>query len=115
MLGLPHRTHPMSDDFSRVAIVNRGEPAVRFVRGVRDFNRAHGAGIRTVALFAGDDRRALFVREADEAVELTSSGPNASRRTPYADYGAIERAIRASHAEAVWVGWGFVSEEPEFV
>ena len=105
----------MNDNFSRVAIVNRGEPAVRFIRGVRDFNRRHDTSIRTVALFTAADRRALFVREADEGVELASAGPEAARRTPYADYAVLERAIREAHAEAVWVGWGFVSEEPEFV
>jgi biotin carboxylase len=51
----------------------------------------------------------MFVREADEAVLMVSNG-----KDPYLDYAVLERALRDSAAEAVWVGWGFVSEDPGF-
>ena len=93
--------------FRRVAIVNRGEAAVRLIRAVRELNLEHGWAIRTIALHTEAERRAMFVREADEAVMI--GGP-----TPYLDHGELERALRASGAEAAWVGWGFVAEDPSF-
>ena len=51
----------------RVAIVNRGEAAMRFIHAAREFNHEHGTSLRTIALFTDPDRNAMFVREADEA------------------------------------------------
>ena len=91
----------------RVAIVNRGEAAVRVIRAVRELNLEHGWGTRTIALHTEAERRAMFVRDADEAVLIT--GPR-----PYRDHGELERALRASGADAAWVGWGYVAEDPAF-
>ena len=108
----------MKDDFSRVAIVNRGEPAVRFIRAVRDYNRLHRTSIETLAFCAPGDRRARFAREADDAVDLQAhaevEGSAGPRRSPYLDYGVLERALVATRADAAWAGWGFVSEQPVF-
>ena len=60
----------MNHEFQRVAIVNRGEAAMRFIHAVREFNQEHGTALRTIALFTEPDRHAMFVREADEAVCL---------------------------------------------
>ena len=60
----------MNHEFQRVAIVNRGEAAMRFIHAVREFNQEHGTSLRTIALFTDPDRNAMFVREADEAVYL---------------------------------------------
>ena len=60
----------MHPEFERVAIVNRGEAAMRFINAVREFNQERGTRIRTVALYTDPDRRAMFVREADEAFGL---------------------------------------------
>ena len=57
-------------EFQRVAIVNRGEAAMRFIHAAREFNHEHGTSLRTIALFTDPDRHAMFVREADEAVSL---------------------------------------------
>ena len=54
--------------FSRVAIVNRGEAAMRLIHAVRDLSGETGTRIETVALYTDADRSATFVREADEAV-----------------------------------------------
>src|SRR4051794_33480894 len=56
--------------FSRIAVVNRGEPAMRLIRAVRELNAEHGPGIRVIALHTESERRATFVRAADEAVVL---------------------------------------------
>jgi acetyl/propionyl-CoA carboxylase alpha subunit len=60
----------MRTGFSRIAIVNRGEPAMRFINAAREFNHENATALRTVALFTEPDRRAMFVREADEAYDL---------------------------------------------
>jgi acetyl/propionyl-CoA carboxylase alpha subunit/acetyl-CoA carboxylase carboxyltransferase component len=108
----------VSTAFRRVAIVNRGEAAVRLIRGVREFNRERGLELRTLALFTEPDRNALFVREADEAHALGSptfvDPADGRRKVRYLDYAALERALKATGAEAVWVGWGFVAEHAEF-
>ena len=74
--------------FSRVAIVNRGEAAMRLIRAVRDLSAQAGGRIETVALYTDADRAAMFVREADLAYPL---GPAAAR--PYLDYAVLERAL----------------------
>src|ERR1700683_722789 len=93
--------------FSRVAIVNRGEAAVRLLRAVRELNLERGWGARTIALHTEVERSAMFVRDADEAVLIGGE-------RPYLDHGELERALRASAADAAWVGWGFVAEDPGF-
>ncbi|CAN5418114.1 biotin carboxylase N-terminal domain-containing protein [soil metagenome] len=97
--------------FSRLAVVNRGEPAVRLTRAVRELNEEHGFEISTIALHTEAERRALFVRAADESVLLRDVE---SASSPYLDQDELERALRASRADAVWVGWGFVAEDPDF-
>ncbi|KIH99250.1 acetyl-CoA carboxylase [Streptomonospora alba] len=95
--------------FSRIAIVNRGEAAMRLVHAVRDLAAETGAPIETVALHTDVDRAAAFVREADRSYEL---GPASAR--PYLDMAVLERALVESGADAAWVGWGFVAEDPAF-
>ena len=97
--------------FTRIAVVNRGEPAVRLIRAVRELNEEHGYGIKVIALHTEAEQRTLFVRSADEAVCLQDVGSPAG---PYLDHEELERALRASRADAVWVGWGFVAEDPAF-
>ena len=96
--------------FERIAIVNRGEAAVRLIKAVRELNAEYDYNIRTVALHTEAERRALFVRQADEAVVLDKPASGSA----YLDYGVLERALVASKADAVWVGWGFVAEDPGF-
>ncbi len=96
--------------FSRIAIVNRGEAAMRLIHAVRDLNAQGGeAPIRTIALYTDEERTAMFAREADEAYSL---GPASAR--PYIDLAVLERVLVECAADAVWVGWGFVAEDPAF-
>lgn len=95
--------------FSRVAIVNRGEAAMRLIHAVRDIAAETGTRIETVALYTDVDRAAGFVREADHAYDL---GPASAR--PYLDLEVLERALVECGADAAWVGWGFVAEDPAF-
>src|SRR5664279_1014072 len=95
--------------FKRIAIVNRGEAAMRLIHAVRDINALGGEAIRTIALYTDAESTAMFVREADVAYPL---GPASAR--PYLDYDVLEKALLETHADAVWVGWGFVAEDPAF-
>ncbi len=95
--------------FRRIAIVNRGEAAMRLIHAVRDL-QADGADLTTIALYTDAERAANFVREADEAYPI---GPASAR--PYLDHALLERVLVESQADAVWVGWGFVAEDPAFV
>jgi len=103
--------------FHRIAIVNRGEPAMRLIRAVRDVARSGGPVYRTIALYTDPDEHALFVREADQAIRL---GPaitvdeSGQRKSSYLDYGRLEAAMAEARADAVWVGWGFVAEHADF-
>jgi acetyl/propionyl-CoA carboxylase alpha subunit/acetyl-CoA carboxylase carboxyltransferase component len=95
--------------FSRVAIVNRGEAAMRLIHAVRELAAQTGTPIETVALHTDVERSATFVREADIAYDL---GPASAR--PYLDLKLLERALLETGADAAWVGWGFVAEDPAF-
>jgi acetyl/propionyl-CoA carboxylase alpha subunit len=95
--------------FRRIVIVNRGEAAMRLIHAARDLAAETGTPIETVALYTDVDRHATFVREADVAYDL---GPAAAR--PYLDLKVLERALVETGADAAWVGWGFVAEDPAF-
>src|SRR6201995_1289926 len=95
--------------FSRVAIVNRGEAAMRLIHAVQDLTAETGIPIETVALHTDADRTATLVAAAHIAHDL---GPASAR--PYLDLQALERALVETGADAAWVGWGFVAEDPAF-
>jgi acetyl/propionyl-CoA carboxylase alpha subunit/acetyl-CoA carboxylase carboxyltransferase component len=101
--------------FERVAVVNRGEPAMRLINAVREWNAEGRPALRVIAVYTAADRQATFVRQADEAVLIGPEDPGAAfEGSPYLDYDELERALRACRADAVWPGWGFVSEKAEF-
>lgn len=96
----------------RLAIVNRGEAAMRCIRTAKALSLREGTDLIAIALYTDVDRDAPFVRHADEAVRL------ASRSTPvqsYLDVDLLIETLRKVRADAVWPGWGFVSESPAFV
>ena len=106
----------MQHEFQRVAIVNRGEAAMRFIHAAREFNQEYGTSLCTIALYTEPDRHAMFVCEADEAVSLGAAmlkdPATGQSKSSYVDYDVLERALTSARAEAVWVGWGFVAEHP---
>jgi 3-methylcrotonyl-CoA carboxylase alpha subunit len=85
-------------------IANRGEIACRIIRTAR------AMGIRTVAVYSDADARALHVRHADEAVHIGAS----PARESYLVGEKIIAAARATGAEAIHPGYGFLSENADF-
>jgi 3-methylcrotonyl-CoA carboxylase alpha subunit len=90
--------------FNKILIANRGEIACRIVRTARQL------GIRTVAVYSAADAQALHVAMADEA-HLIGAGP---ARESYLSIARIVDAARASGAEAIHPGYGFLSENADF-
>ena len=90
--------------FSTVLIANRGEIACRIIRACREL------GIRSVAVFSEADRGALHTRLADDAVFIGPAEPAQS----YLNIPRLLAAAKASGAQAVHPGYGFLSEQAEF-
>jgi acetyl/propionyl-CoA carboxylase alpha subunit/acetyl-CoA carboxylase carboxyltransferase component len=108
---------PAQRPFQRLAIVNRGEAAMRAINAVRELNDERDDPITVIALYTETERHALFVRQADErhclGPAMVNDGAGA-RRSAYLDYERLERALTETRADAAWVGWGFVAEDPAF-
>ena len=85
-------------------VANRGEIACRI------FRTARRLGVRTIAVFSDADAGAQHVREADEAYRI---GPAAPRES-YLNIERLLEAARATGAEAIHPGYGFLSEKSEF-
>ena len=90
--------------FNKVLIANRGEIAVRIIRGCREL------GIKTVAIFSEADRDALHVEMADEAICI---GP-AKATDSYLNMHSVLSAAIVTGAEAIHPGFGFLAENSMF-
>jgi propionyl-CoA carboxylase alpha chain len=90
--------------FKKILIANRGEIACRVIA------TAHKMGIQTVAVYSEADKEARHVQLADEAVLI---GPAASRES-YLVADKIIAAAKATGAQAIHPGYGFLSENAEF-
>ncbi|MEU0930334.1 pyruvate carboxylase [Streptomyces malaysiensis] len=90
--------------FRKVLVANRGEIAIRA------FRAGYELGARTVAVFPHEDRNSLHRLKADEAYEIGAPGH------PVRAYLSVEEIVRAARkagADAVYPGYGFLSENPE--
>ena len=94
----------MTVPFRRVLVANRGEIALRIVRTLQE------AGVEAVAVYSDADSRARHVRAADHAVRI---GPPPASES-YLRVDNILDAARATQADAVHPGYGFLSEQAAF-
>ncbi len=90
--------------FQKILIANRGEIACRVAATARRL------GIRTVAVYSAADANARHVRACDEAVHIGASAP----RDSYLRWERILEAAKATGAQAVHPGYGFLSENEDF-
>ena len=98
----------------RIAVLNRGEPALRFLRALKEFNIEHDLNIIGVSLYTDADRNAPFVRFADEAISLGEPlRPNGV--SSYCDHEFVIEVLEKNNIDALWPGWGFLSEDAVFV
>ncbi|MBO9470734.1 pyruvate carboxylase [Endozoicomonas sp. G2_2] len=95
----------MTQSITKVLVANRGEIAIRVMR------TANEMGIRTVAIYAHEDRFALHRFKADESY-LVGSGQQPI--AAYLDIDAIIQVARDCGADAIHPGYGFLSENPNF-
>ena len=90
--------------FNRVLIANRGEIAVRVIRGL------HELGVEAVAIYSSADEGALHTRLADRAVCIGPAPPNES----YLRIPSVIAAATTTRCDAIHPGYGFLSENPAF-
>ncbi|MGR3676976.1 MAG: biotin carboxylase N-terminal domain-containing protein, partial [Paracoccaceae bacterium] len=91
--------------FNRILIANRGEIACRIMETARKL------GVQTVAVYSDADKRAKHVAMADRAVHIGGPAPADS----YLKGDLIIQAALDSDAQAIHPGYGFLSENPDFV
>jgi pyruvate carboxylase len=92
--------------FKKVLVANRGEIAIRIFRALNEL------GITTVSIFSKEDRYASFRTKADESYQLDSDkGPIDA----YLDIKKIIKIAKDKKVDAIHPGYGFLSENPEFV
>jgi len=101
--GAIQRT-PRMPEMHSVLVANRGEIAVRVIRGVQEM------GMRAIAVYSELDRDAVHVQQADEAWNI-GAAPAAES---YLKIDAILRVAVESKADAIHPGYGFLAENPEF-
>ena len=99
-------THPTPSlpSFSKILVANRGEIAVRA------FRAAFETGAKTVAVYPREDRNSFHRPFADEAVQIGAEGQPVRA---YLDIDAIIAAAKKTGADAVYPGYGFLSERAE--
>jgi pyruvate carboxylase len=92
--------------FKKVLVANRGEIAIRVFRALNEL------GITTVSIYSKEDRYALFRSKADESYPLN---PEKGPIDAYLDIDTIIKVALAANVDAIHPGYGFLSENPDFV
>ena len=98
----------------RIGVLNRGEPALRFLRALKEFNIEHEIAIEGIALYTDPDRTSPFVRFSESAIAL-GAPVRENGVSAYCDHDFILDILEKNNIDAVWPGWGFLSEDASFV
>jgi acetyl/propionyl-CoA carboxylase alpha subunit/acetyl-CoA carboxylase carboxyltransferase component len=85
---------------------------MRCIRAVKSLGALEGSELQVIAMYTDVDRDAPFVRHADVAVRLPTT--NGRAVAAYLDYDLLIKTLKQVQADAVWPGWGFVSEHADF-
>ena len=101
---------------AKIAILNRGEAAVRFIHAVKEYNLLNQTQFETIAYYIDAEADALFVKEADHAYALSAlkNFTKVKAASPYMDIDFMTSSLLSCKADAVWVGWGFLAEDHNF-
>ena len=91
----------MQRQLERIAIVNRGEAAMRLINAVRELRIETGADLRTIALHTDAERTAMFVRESDEAVCIDRDRAPDARESLSRSRGARRRPARGARRRSL--------------
>jgi acetyl/propionyl-CoA carboxylase alpha subunit/acetyl-CoA carboxylase carboxyltransferase component len=113
---MTNSSQPSPAEITCVAVANRGEAAIRFLRTARSWSGRHGKPLDTVALYTHADEGAAFTRLATRAVSLGEAltrGADGQSFSTYLDIDKLVATAKAAGADALWPGWGFASERPE--
>ncbi|MEM6398261.1 MAG: pyruvate carboxylase [Bacteroidota bacterium] len=97
---------PTIKKFNRILVANRGEIAIRVLRAASEL------GLRTVAIYTYEDRYSLHRYKADESYQI---GPDDEPLKPYIDIDAIVKLAIEKEVDAIHPGYGFLSENVDFV
>lgn len=94
----------MASKITSILIANRGEIALRVIRGCKEL------GIKSIAIYSDEDVRAIHVKRADEAYHIGAAAPAQS----YLNMAKIIETAKAAGADAIHPGYGFLSENENF-
>ncbi len=94
----------MAGKITSILIANRGEIALRVIRGCKEL------GIKSIAIYSDEDVRAIHVKRADEAYHIGAAAPAQS----YLNMAKIIETAKAAGADAIHPGYGFLSENENF-
>lgn len=90
--------------FSKILVANRGEIAIRA------FRAGYELGAKTVAVYPYEDRNSIHRQKADEAYRIGEEGHPVRA---YLDVAEVVRVAKESGADAIYPGYGFLSENPD--
>lgn len=98
--------HTQVTKFTKILVANRGEIAIRILRAISELN------IKTVAIYSYEDRYSLHRYKADEAYQI---GSEDDPLKPYLDIDSIVALAKSKKVDAIHPGYGFLSENVDFV
>ncbi len=79
---------------ARIGIVNRGEPACRFIRSVKEYNNLNSCSFKSISFYIRKERDSLFVRNSDESFLLENDDEILTGAGHYLDHELLIKALK---------------------